>query len=118
MTAEKKREYEISGRKFSQSELTLGQDLKLAEILSEIDIKDFANMTVIELVKILSKNNLIIRFLSVILKKEFIEDFNPDEFLNLTNTELSGIFADFFDFNPILRSAFAGLKTTADITKE
>lgn len=94
----KEKIYEIQGKKFTQTELTLGQDKKLIKLWKEmgVSVKELKNIDALgDLVDFLIKNQILEKFLSIILHGEITEvDWDA-----VTNSTLFEIVNDFLALN-------------------
>lgn len=92
--------FSLLGIKATQEELTIEQDYKLMELLSEVGIEEgqsFADMKISELIKKLVKGDLLSRLLDTILT---VKGDSPN-WKKLKNSELNEVIQDFFSLNPI-----------------
>jgi len=107
-----KKKYKFSnGLTAWQEELTLAQDIKITELFAKVNIQDFAATKVIDLIKIISKENLIVDFLRIILQSE--NEIADDKLLSLKNSELKGVIEDFFALNPLVSNMLGIFKLAA-----
>ena len=110
------KEYTLQGIPVWQHELTIGQDIKLAELISklgDVDWKDFS-----KLLKTIQKNGFLGEFLQVILEGN-VANIDP---MKLTNTQVSAVAQDFFGLNGTgiesLRSLFGQVMSIPDLPEE
>lgn len=101
----KDKQYEIQGVKLYQGVMTLGQDKKLLDLLSDKNI-NFDELTGVQgTIKYLIKENILEDILKTILKGD-VESIIIDD---LTNPELEEIISDFFELNGEWISKLSGL---------
>lgn len=96
------KQYKFSnGVEASQDELTIEQDYKLIDLLSELGIgegQDLLNTPIKDIIGKLVKNDLLTKLLNIIL---VIEKGAPD-WQKLKNSELQEVIKDFFTLNPLV----------------
>lgn len=113
---EKIKQYKFScGLEASQEELTLEQDYQIMDLIKSVNLNDLSATTIAELIKMLSENKLVEKFLSIIFSitgEEYIKSF-----AKLKNSELKEVVADFFILNPIALDLLRALRSAADTTK-
>ncbi len=87
------KEYNLQGVPVWQHELTIGQDIKLAELVSKLGDVDWKNLKAV--LSALQKDALLGDFLEVILEGE-VSKIDP---LKITNSQVSEVAQDFFELN-------------------
>jgi len=96
-----------------QDELNIYQDHRIAQLFSDLDIKnidDIKNLTFSQIISLLSKSNVLIKFLSIILT-DVLGNPVPDNIIgSIKNSQLEIIFKDFFSLNPKLKELLMILK--------
>lgn len=100
------------GLEASQEELTLEQDYRIMDLIKSVNLSDLGNTTIADLIKTLSENKLIEKFLSIIFSVEIEDDIKS--FSKLKNSELKEIVTDFFILNPIALELLQALRSAAD----
>lgn len=98
--------YNISGVECYQEELNLEQDHKIAELIKSINLdnlKDFNNLSVESVVKLLLDSKLINEFLNIILIP--VDSTVSIKINEIKNSTLIQIFKDFFLCNEWLTEA-------------
>ena len=109
------KQYKFScGLEASQEELTLEQDYRIMDLIKSVNLSDLGATTITELIKTLSENKLIEKFLSVIFSIEGEEEIK--NFSKLKNSELKEVITDFFTLNPIALDLLRALRSAADTT--
>mgnify|MGYP000895635158 CR=1 FL=1 len=104
---ETKKTYQIGNKSFYQEELTLGQDIQLTELIQETSLEEFSNvdtMNVAELIKLISKDKLITKFLRIILQSNSGNQLEDEDALKIKNSQLELIINDFFSLNPSVKN--------------
>lgn len=96
----------------SQDELTLEQDYKVMDLIKSVNLSDIQNITIADLIKLLSENKLIEKFLSIIFGIE--DEAKIKSFSKLKNSELKEVITDFFILNPIALDLLRALRNVAD----
>jgi len=96
----------------SQDELTLEQDYKVMDLIKSVNLSDIQNITIADLIKLLSENKLIEKFLSIIFGIE--DESKIKSFSKLKNSELKEVITDFFILNPIALDLLRALRNVAD----
>lgn len=96
------------GLKCSQEELTLEQDIRLAEILERHEDVNA------DIMKVFRKPGVVEELLSVILVSE--DPIDKSKFLKLKNSELKEIVDDFFSLNPSVKALLSG-SVSAQVTE-
>lgn len=110
-----KKNYKFSnGLECYQDELTLEQDIKLTQLFSKIDLQNIADVKIIDLITLISRENIIPDLLRIILLSETVID--ETRFMSLKNSELKGVIEDFFILNPLVKDALGIFRTIADMT--
>jgi hypothetical protein len=102
------------GLEASQEELTLEQDYRIMDLIKSVNLSDLSNTTIADLIKTLSENKLVEKFLSIIFSindEELVKSFSK-----LKNSELKEVVTDFFILNPIALDLLRALRSAADIT--
>lgn len=102
-----KKTYQIGNKEFYQEELTLGQDIQLTELLQETSLEQYSNidnMNVAQLIKLISKENLITKFLRIILLNNDGKVLEDKDALKIKNSLLELIINDFFSLNPSVKN--------------
>lgn len=87
------KEYTLQGVPVWQHELTIGQDIKLAELVSKLGDVNWKNFSGI--LKTIQKDGFLGDFLQLILEGN-VGSIDP---LKLTNSQVSAVAQDFFDLN-------------------
>jgi len=110
------KEYTLQGVPVWQHELTIGQDIELAELvakLGDVSWRDFAGV-----LKTIQKDGLLGEFLQVILEGE-VASIDP---LKLTNSQVSAVAQDFFELNGTgiesFRHLFGQVMSIPDLPEE
>lgn len=107
-----KKKYKFSnGLECYQDELTLEQDIKLTQLFSKIDLQNIADVKIIDLIGLISKENIIPDLLKIILMSE--SGIDETKFMSLKNSELKGVIEDFFTLNPLVKDALGIFRTVA-----
>lgn len=110
-----KKKYKFSnGLECYQDELTLEQDIKLTQLFSKIDLQNIADVKIIDLIGLISKENIIPDLLKIILMSE--SGIDETKFMSLKNSELKGVIEDFFTLNPLVKDALGIFRTVAAMT--
>jgi len=110
---EKIKRYKFScGLEASQEELTLEQDYRIMDLIKSVNLSDLSNTTIADLIKTLSENKLIEKFLSIIFSIDAEDEIK--NFSKLKNSELKEIVTDFFILNPIALDLLQALRSAAD----
>lgn len=110
-----KKKYKFSnGLECYQDELTLEQDIKLTQLFSKIDLQNIADVKIIDLIGLISKENIIPDLLRIILLSE--SGIDESKFMSLKNSELKGVIEDFFTLNPLVKDALGIFRTVAAMT--
>lgn len=110
-----KKKYKFSnGLECYQDELTLEQDIKLTQLFSKIDLQNIADVKIIDLISLISKENIIPDLLRIILLSE--SGIDESKFMSLKNSELKGVIEDFFTLNPLVKDALGIFRTVAAMT--
>lgn len=109
-----KKSYTFSnGVTASQDELTIEQDYKLMDLLSELGIgegKELLETPIRDIIGKLVKNDLLSKFLRIILRVENQNtDLTPVNWKKLKNSELQEVINDFFSLNPLVPQLLRGL---------
>ncbi|HCA42131.1 MAG TPA: hypothetical protein DEP28_02645 [Bacteroidetes bacterium] len=102
-----KKSYDIGNKLFFQEELNLGQDIQLTELLQETSLEEFSNvdnMNVAQLIKLISKENLITKFLRIILFNNEGNSLSDEDCFKIKNSQLELIINDFFSLNPSVKN--------------
>ncbi len=108
-----KKKYKFSnGLECSQDELTLEQDYKVMDLIKSVNLSDIQNITIADLIKLLSENKLIEKFLSIIF--DITDEEKIKSFSKLKNSELKEVITDFFILNPIALDLLRVLRNVAD----
>ncbi|MBS1513856.1 MAG: hypothetical protein JSS63_02415 [Bacteroidetes bacterium] len=102
------------GLEASQEELTLEQDYRIMDLIKSVNLSDLGNTTIADLIKTLSENKLIEKFLSIIFSINDEEQIKS--FSKLKNSELKEVVTDFFTLNPIALDLLRALRSAADMT--
>lgn len=100
-----------NGIKCFQEELTLQQDKRIAELITSLNIKDFAELKAAQLIELLSKNELLEKFLHIIFHVNYLPQGR--NFSQLRNSELERVFTDFFFLNPTAKKLLQILNVAA-----
>ncbi len=109
------KQYKFScGLQASQEELTLEQDYRIMDLIKSVNLTDLGSTTIADLIKTLSENKLIEKFLSIIFAIDSEEDVKS--FSKLKNSELKDVVTDFFILNPIALDLLRALRSAADMT--
>ncbi len=87
------KEYTLQGVEVWQHELTIGQDIDLAELVAKLGGVDWKNLKGV--LAALKKDGLLGEFLGVILEGN-VSKIDP---LRLTNSQVSEVAQDFFELN-------------------
>jgi hypothetical protein len=112
---ENTKQYRFScGLETSQEELTLEQDYMIMDLIKSVNLTDPGSTTVAGLIKTLSENKLIEKFLSIIFSIDAEEEMKS--FSKLKNSELKEVITDFFILNPIALDLLRALRSAADTT--
>lgn len=107
------KKYKFScGLQAAQEELTLEQDYRIMDLIKSVNLADIGNTTIVDLIKTLSENKLIEKFLSIIFSIDSEEEVQ--KFSSLKNSELKEIITDFFILNPIAMDLLRTLSIAAD----
>lgn len=115
-----KKSYKFSnGIEASQEELTIEQDYKLMDLLSELGIgegQELLNTPIKDIIGKLVKNDMLSKLLNIILTaKDKITDEGGNtpaglvDWKTLKNSELQEVMTDFFSLNPLVLQLFRGL---------
>lgn len=108
-----KKKYKFSNDlECTQDELTLEQDYKVMDLIKSANLSDIQNITIADLIKLLSENKLIEKFLSIIFGIE--DEAKIKSFSKLKNSELKEVITDFFILNPIALDLLRVLRNVAD----
>lgn len=108
-----KKKYKFSNDlECTQDELTLEQDYKVMDLIKSVNLSDIQNITIADLIKLLSENKLIEKFLSIIFGIE--DEAKIKSFSKLKNSELKEVITDFFILNPIALDLLRALRNVAD----
>lgn len=108
-----KKKYKFSNDlECTQDELTLEQDYKVMDLIKSANLSDIQNITIADLIKLLSENKLIEKFLSIIFGIE--DEAKIKSFSKLKNSELKEVITDFFILNPIALDLLRALRNVAD----
>ena len=102
------------GLEASQEELTLEQDYRIMDLIKSVSLSDLGNTTIADLIKTLSENKLIEKFLSIIFSINDEEQMKS--FSRLKNSELKEVVTDSFILNPIALDLLRALRSAADIS--
>lgn len=109
-----KKNYKFSnGLNCFQDELTLDQDMKITALFAKVNIQSIAETKIIDLLGIITKENLILDFLKIILRSG--QEITEDHLLSLKNSELKEIIEDFFGLNPLVKQLLEISRIAADI---
>jgi hypothetical protein len=112
-----KKSYKFSiGINASQEELTIEQDYKIMELLSELGIEDgkeILNTSIKDIIGKLVKNDLLSKLLNVILSVK--ENKSEPNWKKLKNSELNEVIKDFFSLNPLVLMLFKSLGSVQGI---
>lgn len=100
------------GLEASQEELTLEQDYRIMDLIKSVNLSDLSATTIADLIKTLSENKLIEKFLSIIFSIE--EENKIQSFAKLKNSELKEVVTDFFILNPVALDLLRALRSAAD----
>ncbi len=107
-----KKTYKLSiGITATQEELTIEQDYRLMEILSDLGVdegKDLLSHSIKDLIVRLIKNDLLSGILNVILTVNTRSEY---DWKKLKNSELNQIITDFFSLNPLVLNLFETLRS-------
>ena len=107
-----KKKYKFSNDlECAQDELTLEQDYKVMDLIKSVNLSDIQNITIADLIKLLSENKLIEKFLSIIFGIE--DESKIKSFSKLKNSELKEVITDFFILNPIALDLLRALRNVA-----
>ncbi len=107
-----KKKYKFSNDlECTQDELTLEQDYKVMDLIKSANLSDIQNITIADLIKLLSENKLIEKFLSIIFGIE--DEAKIKSFSKLKNSELKEVITDFFILNPIALDLLRALRNVA-----
>ncbi len=107
-----KKKYKFSNDlECTQDELTLEQDYKVMDLIKSVNLSDIQNITIADLIKLLSENKLIEKFLSIIFGIE--DEAKIKSFSKLKNSELKEVITDFFILNPIALDLLRALRNVA-----
>lgn len=115
-----KKSYKFSnGIEATQEELTIEQDYKLMDLLSELGIgegQELMNTPIKDIIGKLVKNDMLSKLLNIILtEKDKIVDEGGNtlaglvDWKTLKNSELQEVMTDFFSLNPLVLQLFRGL---------
>ena len=115
-----KKSYKFSnGIEAWQEELTIEQDYKLMDLLSELGIgegQELMNTPIKDIIGKLVKNDMLSKLLNIILTaKDKITDEGGNtpaglvDWKTLKNSELQEVMTDFFSLNPLVLQLFRGL---------
>lgn len=109
------KQYKFScGLEASQAELTLEQDYRIMDLIKSVNLTDLGATTIADLIKTLSENKLIEKFLSIIFSIDSEDDIK--NFSKLKNSELKEVVTDFFILNPVALDLLRALRSAADTT--
>lgn len=109
-----KKNYKFSnGLDCFQDELTLEQDMKITALFAKVNIQSITETKIIDLLGIITKENLILDFLKIILRSG--KEIKEDNLLSLKNSELKEIVEDFFGLNPLVKQVLGIFRSAADI---
>lgn len=109
------KQYKFScGLEASQAELTLEQDYRIMDLIKSVNLTDLGATTIADLIKTLSENKLIEKFLSIIFSIDNEDDIK--NFSKLKNSELKEVVTDFFILNPVALDLLRALRSAADTT--
>lgn len=109
------KQYKFScGLEASQEELTLEQDYRVMDLIKSVNLSDLGNTSIADLIKTLSENKLIEKFLSIIFLTDSEDEIK--KFSKLKNSELKEVITDFFILNPIALDLLRALRSAADMT--
>lgn len=84
------------------------------DLIKSVNLTDLGATTIADLIKTLSENKLIEKFLSIIFSIESEEEIKS--FSKLKNSELKEVVTDFFILNPIALDLLRALRSAADMT--
>jgi hypothetical protein len=87
------KEYTLQGVPVWQHELTIGQDIELAELVTKLGNVSWRDFSAV--LKTIQQDGFLGDFLQVILEGE-VASIDP---LKLTNSQVSAVAQDFFDLN-------------------
>lgn len=115
-----KKNYKFSiGISATQEELTIEQDYKLMDLLSELGIgegQELLNTPIKDIIGKLVKNDLLSKMLEIILTvtgplldDQTIPLKEDKNWLKLKNSELQEVITDFFSLNPLVLQLLKGL---------
>lgn len=96
-----------------QDELTLEQDMKITALFAKVNIQSIADTKIIDLLGIITRENLILDFLKIILRAE--APLGDSLILSLKNSELKGVIEDFFGLNPLVNQILGIFRSAAGI---
>lgn len=114
-----KKEYKLStGASCYQTPLTVRKDYQILKLIFGLETGNLQStlesFTLLDLLNLLLKENIIEKFLGVILTP--VGQPFSDGDLDVTNTELEEILADFFTLNPELQRMWSSLSKTRAIS--
>lgn len=109
-----KKNYKFSnGLDCFQDELTLEQDMKITALFAKVNIQSITETKIIDLLGIITKENLILDFLKIILRSG--QEISQENLMSLKNSELKEIIEDFFGLNPLVKQVLGIFRSAADI---
>ena len=82
------------------------------DLIKSVNLSDLGNTSIADLIKTLSENKLIEKFLSIIFSIESEDEIK--KFSRLRNSELKEGVTDFFILNPIALDLLRALRSAAD----
>lgn len=84
------------------------------DLIKSVNLTDLGAATIADLIKTLSENKLIEKFIGIIFSIESEEEIK--NFTRLKNSELKEVVSDFFILNPIALDLLRALRSAADMT--
>ena len=110
-------DYEFSnGIKCFQEELSYNQDKRLAELIVELNIKDFSELKVNKVIELLTVNDLLEKFFGIIFHVNLLP--KNATFSQLKNSEIERALTDFFILNPSAKKLLQILNVAAVFTNQ
>jgi hypothetical protein len=103
-----------NGIQAHQEELSIEQDYRIAELMTELEIpgfEDIEKMQIQNLIKLLASSGVLEKFLEVILlPAKDTEGISAEKLKTLKNSEVQKVMDDFFTLNPLVKSLLQNLK--------
>ena len=112
-----RKDYELSsGIKCYQEDLTYKQDKQILSLLKNLNIEsisDLSTMKISDLMGILFDENLLEKFLKIILLPTDKKEIPEEKLTEIKNSELEEIIEDFFILNPSVMKLLNNIKSLA-----